>query len=145
MLFDNDLTFLQVINTSEDLKDNQNIYDNTLVSTTEGFVRGNMFDNEYVKYKDYKYSMPKTCSEKVAHLYKIMELSFAINDLNLWLDINPSDEKIFNCFKECVIKLTECEKSYVEKYGPIELIQNLGDKNEWIKNHPWEAGDSVYV
>ncbi len=142
MLFDNDLTFLQVINLEgEDSK----VVSTNLVSTTEGFIRGNMFEKEYEKYKDYKYKMPKTCSEKTAHLYKIMELSFAINDLNLWLDIHPNDEKIFLCLKECLSKLASTEKEYVEKYGPIEIEQNCGEKNKWLGSWPWEAEDSVYV
>lgn len=46
----------------------------------EGFLKGNMFPNEYTPYKNYTYLIPKLKTEKDKDLFKVMEASFAIND-----------------------------------------------------------------
>ncbi len=141
MLFDNDLTFLSIINSSEVSEKKEN----ALYDTTEGFIKGNMFESEYKAYKSMRPSMPKTRCEKTAKLYKIMELNFAINDLNLWLDIHPEDKKIFELMKKCIEKLYKCEVDYVKLYGPLEVNENVFETNEWVKDWPWESEDSKYV
>ncbi len=142
MLFDNDLTFLSVINidNEEEKKIKVKLYE-----PTEGFIKGNMFENEYKPYKNYRPCMPKTTCEKTAKLYKIMELEFVINDLNLWLDIHPNDKKVFECLKIAIEKLCILENDYVKEYGPIKITDNIFDKNLWVKNWPWEKEDSIYV
>lgn len=140
MLFDDNITFLSFVN----LDDNK--YNSNILNSEEGFTIGNMFKNEYEPYKNYKPGVLKTNSEKLAELYKIMELSFAINDLNLYLDLNPQDEKVFNLLKSYLEKLCEYEKKYVKKYGPLEIAENTSYENEWIKNPwPWDKEGSSYV
>ncbi len=140
MLYDNDITLYSVIN----VNDSNNFEVKTLKSS-EGYVLGNMFENEYNAYKNYKPFVPKSAEEKTAYLYKIMELEFAINDLNLYLDINPDNKEIFNQMKYYIEQLAKIEKVYVEKYGPIVLNENTSSENKWINNWPWEKEDSIYV
>ena len=119
-----------------------------IVRTKEGFLKGNMFANEYIPYKGYKYAniVPKNKREEL--LLEIMELTFAINDLNLYLDLHPSDEDLLSKFKNLVEKSCVKEMEYVRMFGPLELIDS-GDLQsfKWI-NDPWpwqNEGGAKYV
>ena len=145
MLFDDNFGFITYDLYGDLLKKDHNP---KLVSVDEGFLRGNMFESEYKPYKNYtcKKIIPRTKREEL--LLEIMELSFAINDLNLYLDLHPEDSKMLKKFNELVEKSCKCEMEYVKKYGPSEVIDNTSDeKFEWIKNPwPWDnEGGTKYV
>lgn len=145
MLFDDNLGFI-----TYDLYNHMPKKKNEpkLVSVEEGFLRGNMFADEYKPYKNYTYKriIPKTKKEEL--IVEIMELSFAINDLNLYLDLNPHDTKMLEVFNNLVEKSCQKEMEYVKNYGSLEVIDNnSSDSFKWIKNPwPWESeGDTKYV
>ena len=145
MLFDDNFGFI-----TYDLYNGLANKDNNpkLVSVDEGFLRGNMFSAEYKPYKNYsiKKLVPKNRREEL--LLEIMELSFAINDLNLYLDLHPEDKQVLKKFNEYVEKSCKCEMEYVKNYGSLEVIDNINeDKFEWIKNPwPWDNdGGTKYV
>ena len=111
----------------------------------EGLKKGNMFNNEYVPYKNYTFYDVKPDSEKSAMLLEIMSYSFAINDLNLYLDLHRNDDVVYNLFKEYVNKELELEKEYVNKYGPL-CVKESGNSFDWLKNNwPWNSGGVDYV
>ncbi len=139
MIIDNDYNIISVLNINENKENNQ------LLNSSEGFIKGNMFFYEYTPYKNYKPFFPKTNNEKSALLYEITELEFAINDLNLWLDINPNDLKVYNVQKEYMKKLANCQNVYINKYGPLEVTDNIYENNKWVNTWPWEKEDSIYV
>lgn len=145
MLFDDNLGFITF-----DLYNNipKKKEDPKLVSVEEGFLRGNMFANEYKPYKNYSYKKIIPQNKKEELLLDIMELSFAINDLNLYLDLNPYDNKMVELFNNLVEKSCQKEMEYVKNYGSLEVIDNnSSDSFKWIKNPwPWESeGDTKYV
>ena len=118
-----------------------------LLSPMEGFLRGNMFQDEYEPYKKLTYFKLVPCDEKERLLYQVMALSFAINDLNLYLDLHPDDKEVFSLFKKYVEEEKVKSEEYVKKYGPLEVIDTIGSKFNWI-NSPWpwdEKGGSMYV
>ena len=45
-----------------------------------------------------------------------MEVAFAINDYNLYLDVHPNDMTILNKYKSCTEKFRRLTKEYEEKY-----------------------------
>lgn len=118
-----------------------------LVNTKEGFLKGNMFKNEYEPYKNFSYMPLNASSEKEKRLYQIMALEFAINDLNLYLDLHPDDKEILNQFKKIVEEVQIKQDEYVKKYGPLMLNQVKGNKFNWIDSPwPWDnEGGSSYV
>ena len=70
------------------LKNYFNLDRDDVLNPDEGLVLGNLFLDEYVPYKNYKpYKIKPTC-EKDAMLLKIREYCFAIDDLNLKLDLH---------------------------------------------------------
>ena len=145
MLFDDNFGFITYDLYGDLLKKDHNP---KLVSVDEGFLRGNMFASEYKPYKNYtvKKIIPRTKREEL--LLEIMELSFAINDLNLYLDLHPEDSKMLKKFNDLVEKSCKCEMEYVKNYGALEVIDNTSyEKFEWIKNPwPWDnEGGTKYV
>ena len=113
----------------------------------EGFLKGNMFPNEYKPYKNYTYLIPKIKTEKDKDLFKVMEASFAVNDYVLALDLNPNDENLFAKYKMWCEKLEKCSKEYESKYGPLCYTKgNNYNSFKWVNGSwPWESVDVKYV
>lgn len=115
------------------MKDDMNT---RLYSDKEGFLKGNMFINEYVPYKNYRVARLEGRNEKEQLLLMIYQYDFAVNDLNLYLDIHPEDSQIYETFK----RYTEEQKNYVDmyekKYGPLELDESNYSTYMW-ENGPW--------
>lgn len=123
-------------------RNNSNIED-----AMDGFMKGNMFKDEYLPYKGLTYFKLQPKNEKEKALYKIMALSFAINDLNLYLDLHPEKKDIFMLFKKYVEEKERLCKEYEKVYGPLEVTGTTGDKFDWIDSPwPWDnKGGTLYV
>ena len=67
---------------------------------SEGFLRGNMFDNEFTTYNNMSYVMPEVKNDKERLLFNIMECNFKVIDYNLYLDVNPNDMEILNKYNK---------------------------------------------
>lgn len=121
--------------------------DKKTVSSKEGFLKGNLFSLEYEPYKNMTYFDIKPKDEKEGLLYKIMEVNFAINDLNLYLDLHPEDSTMYEEFKMYTKKCIELTDEYSKKYGPLTLDETNGNTYNWIDNPwPWDnEGGSMYV
>ena len=107
----------------------------------EALERGNLFPSLYDQYRDYKpYEIGvKTPREK--SLLEIQKLDFAINDLNLYLDLNPFDKEAYSLFKKYVEECVRKKKEYSSIYGPL-TIDNITDEYEWASGiWPWEEGE----
>jgi spore coat protein JB len=132
-----------------DLKENPKYYDysNPLVDSKEGFLRGNMFRSEYIPYKDMPCKKLNPTCKRDALLYKIMEMDFAINDLNLYLDLHPEDEMVYEKFKKYAKECMLLKDEYAKTYGPLTLQETTGKTYNWINNPwPWDNdGGSMYV
>lgn len=122
-------------------------YSGKLVDSKEGFLKGNMFKDEYVPYKNMQFKMLKPTCEREVLLYKIMEVDFAINDLNLYLDMHPEDAGIYEKLKAYTNECIRLKDEYAKKYGPLTIDQTTSNEYEWIKNPwPWDkSGGSMYV
>lgn len=118
-----------------------------LVDPMEGFLRGNMFQDEYLPYKNLTYFKLNPCTEKERALYRVMALDFAINDLNLYLDLNPRDEEVFQTFKKYIEEHKKACKDYEKLYGPLKITKTTGSKYNWIDSPwPWDnLGGDMYV
>ncbi len=124
---------------------NINIYNfrngNHLVKPAEGLNRGNMFSDEYIPYKNHIYKVVvRGRREEV--LLKIQELSFAVKDLNIYLDVYPDDLECLEIFKRYSKELDELRKLYEKEFGPICASQITSSREfTWVKNPwPWDKG-----
>ncbi len=157
MLFDNnDLDFaLFNLSTPKSMPMNMsmnmtNMFDKSnlnILSAKEGFLRGNMFKDEYKPYKNLTYIDIKPRNDREAKLFNVMQYSFAINDMNLYLDLHPDDMEAMALFEEFVKEAKEAKKEYMEQYGPLTVTKTKGNKFNWIDNPwPWDdLGGNIYV
>ena len=112
-----------------------------VVDPTTGLSLGNMYKNEYDQYKNYVQKRITPANEREKMLLKIQELDFALNDLNLKLDVEPNNMELYNLFRNYALELkTLCEK-YSKEVEVLELIKDVNGKYTWINNPwPWDGG-----
>ncbi len=116
--------------------DNKNINNNEILNAKDGFLRGNMFRNEYVPYKQYNIARLVSNSDNGDLLMKIYEYNFALNDLSLYLDLHPDDMEVYELFKMYTEKENEYVSMYEKKFGPLELNHSDYSCYMWEKG-PW--------
>lgn len=122
------------------MNDNENKKNPKLYSLEEALKRGNAFPSLYDSYKNYAPRNIKVKNNREAALLEIQMLDFSINDLNLYLDLNPNDAYAFQIFKNYVDECKRKKESYARKFGPLVLE---GQNDEWLWSKgvwPWEEG-----
>ena len=72
--------------------------------------------------------MKTDCSQKQL-LNRIDQVSFAVNDMTLYLDTHPCDEKALTYCHELVQERKKLLKEYAEAYGPliIDITDQTGE------------------
>jgi spore coat protein JB len=89
-------------------------------------------------------------------LSQITEISFTVNDLNLYLDTHPLDENALNAFKEAMTQRKHLLQTYADNFEPLTMNCICPDSNNKTKSHtkypdqrhftwsdgplPWEGG-----
>ncbi len=130
---------------------NDNWYRNTNVnqsifSPTDGFDRGNLFSNLYSQYKNYKPAILRATNEQEQMLLDLSRLSFAVHELNLYLDLNPNDDSILALFNDYRAEADQLCREYEAKYGPLDINSNdlINAPFKWVNNSwPWEGKNNV--
>lgn len=111
---------------------NSNILDTKL-----GFKRGNLFNNLYDEYKNYKPQELKANNEKEDLLLQIDEQRFAMIEMNLYLDLYPNNKEALNRFNTYLKKEKELVTLYESKYGPLTTSSPVQTNNWTWDNSPW--------
>lgn len=138
---------IDMINSDENKKDySSNMMDSTkttkLYNLEEALTKGNAFPNLYDGYKNYIPKEINIKNKREKDLLEIQMLDFSINDLNLYLDLNPTDNYTFQIFKKYVKMCKEKKEEYTKNYGPLTL-DTLTDTWNWSKGiWPWEEGNN---
>lgn len=136
----NQMIDMNYLNNYSNIPNYKNDLDLTNLDT--GFIRGNIFNNLYVPYKNYKPIAPVIKGEREQLLYEILKLNFAMTELNLYLDTNPNNTNAINIFNDYSKKKKNLVNSYEAKFGPLTLDGNMMNLNTWIWNKnpwPWEV------
>lgn len=69
----------------------------------------------------------------------INAVSFAVDDVKLFLDTHPCDEDALAYFREYSCLRNEALKEYATYYGPLTIdtaVYSCADRWNWI-NEPW--------
>ena len=68
----------------------------------------------------------------------INQISFAVDDVKLFLDTHPGNQKALEYFQKYKEKRIEALKEYAEVYGPltVDAVSENSDCWNWI-NEPW--------
>ena len=114
---------------------------NILYGPYEGFLKGNMFQDLYEPYKNYKVSNINIRSEKDELLFNLSQIQFAMHDINLQLDVYPNNQNMINQFTNYKKTYDELLEKYQSKYGPIVVngSSNSTPFNWVTEKYPWEV------
>lgn len=116
----------------------QNIQNKQIYDPYNGFIRGNMFPELYNSYKLNKPLEITPMNEQAELLTYVDALTFAMIDLNLYLDVYPNDRGALELFNQYRMQADEYTKKYESKYGPLELTSNSLNTFPWAwDNAPW--------
>ena len=140
MYFDETNNYFDIYESNVDIDNISFNRNNKLFTVEEGFNKGNMFNNLYSKYKNYVYKL-KTNNKNDDLLYKLQMYTFALKDLNLYLDVHPEDETMMNEYKKVKRTLDDLKIKYQNVYGPLCSNDVTSNKWTWINNPwPWDKG-----
>ena len=107
----------------------------------QGFIRGNMFKDLYDPYKLNNPYNIEPANDQAKMLTSIDALSFAMIDLNLYLDIYPNSKEYIDLFNRYRIEKNNLVKEYENKYGPLTLDSDANNTYPWAWDRmpwPWE-------
>ena len=83
--------------------------------------------------------MDSMCPSREELLKQIMEVDFALKELNLYLNTHPCCEQAICLFNDFNKKSQKLKNIYAEAYGPLTVDQTSGNTWDWIRNPwPWE-------
>ena len=110
---------------------------NDLSDPKTGFIRGNLFDNLYDPYKNYKNRELKPKNQREELLYNIMMHIFVLTELQLYLDTNPGDMRMLDTYKKYLTAKRKLVEQYENSFGPLTM-DGVNDTNRWTwVNGPW--------
>ena len=112
-----------------------------LYNANEGFTKGNMYENLYEPYRNYKPKPIVATSERESLMNQIQMYKFAMNDLALYLDLNPRNSSLIKQYNDYLAKSKELVNNYERLYGPITNDSMPMNTNDWNWNQnpwPWE-------
>ncbi len=76
-------------------------------------------------------------------LRQIMELEFAVTDLNLYLDTHPNSKEALEMFTKLAAMLKSLKYDYAQKHEPITAMDASNNTPfEWVSDKykwPWQA------
>ena len=134
-IFENDIDNMNMFNKNYQLNKQEN---NNLYDPYNGLIRGNLFKELYVPYKNKEPYDIKPMNEQAKMLTDIDALCFSLVDLNLYLDINPDDREMINLFNQYRMKYSKLLSEYEGRFGPITLNSNSLNSYPWAWNDmPW--------
>ena len=104
----------------------------------DGFIKGNLFKNLYLPYKDYEPAKLLPNNEYEEDLLNLNQVQFACHDINLFLDNYPDDIKMIDLYNKYRQNYMDLLQSFESKYGPINVYFDGISGNTWSwNNEPW--------
>lgn len=90
--------------------------------------------------------MPMTCGYQINEAKKLLnrinEVSFAVDDILLYLDTHPCDQEAIAYANEHIAERKKLMAEYAKMYGPLTVMDSLGqcgDTWKWEQQpFPWE-------
>ena len=116
---------------------------NSIAEPYIGFIRGNMFNNLYDEYRNYKPQELNPQNDKEYAKMLLQMYCFAAHDLGLYLDVFPNDQNIMRKRAEYIRMYKEALMQYENMFGTITK-DSITLENNWswdTKKWPWEGND----
>lgn len=112
-----------------------------LAEPYQAFVQGNLFNNLYQGYKNYRPAQIVPNNEQAELLLNVDQLCFAAHELNLYLDNYPNDQRMIQLFNKYQSMANMATQEYEKKYGPLS-VTFLSEPNQFsweAYSWPWEV------
>lgn len=116
----------------------QNINPDSLYNSYNGFIRGNMFPDLYNSYKLKAPIEIKPENEQADMLTYLDGLTFALIDINLYLDTHPMDKDMISLYNRFLNEYNLVMRDYEKMYGPLTT------NSESLKGDSWSWNDSPW-
>lgn len=116
--------------------------DNSLTNPKEALDRGNLFNNLYNPYKNYKYRDLRPTNKKEELLFNLLKYNFAMKEINLYLDVYPNNLSMIDLYNKYLIEAKKARNEYEKNFGPLTLDSDYlkGNRWNWLENTwPWEG------
>lgn len=121
----------------------QNANNQNLAQPYEGYIQGNLFNNLYVPYKNYRPMRLIPNNEQAEMLLNANQLLFASHELRLYLDNYPNDVRMIALFNQYRNQANQAVKAYEAKYGPLtwDALSTPSEFSWQSTAWPWEMGE----
>ena len=133
--------FMNTINTGMNMPMN-NMTSNNLADLQIALDRGNLFNNLYDPYRNYKYRELNASNQKEELLLNILKHNFALIELGLYLDLNPMDRNMLGLYNRYLDTKKQLIDEYERNYGPLTTGGTNTGNNDWNwfkAPWPWEG------
>jgi spore coat protein JB len=114
----------------------------SLYDPYQGFIRGNMFPELYNGYKLNNPLEVTPMNEQAELLTYVDALTFAMTDLNLYLDVYPQDRNAIELYNQYRLQSEDYLTKYENKFGPLLPSSDALMAQPWAWNvspWPWEG------
>ena len=133
----NDMGNMNMMN-MPNVNNTNNMNNNDLTTPKVALDRGNLFNDLYDPYRNYKYRELKANNKKEEMLLDILRHNFVLTEINLYLDVNPNNSKMINLFNMYLSNKKRIVDEYEKNFGPLTLDGlNVTDNNWNWNNSPW--------
>ncbi len=133
----NDMGNMNMMN-MPNVNNTNNMNNNDLATPKVALDRGNLFNDSYDPYRNYKYRELKANNKKEEMLLDILRHNFVLTEINLYLDVNPNNSKMINLFNMYLSNKKRIVDEYEKNFGPLTLDGlNVTDNNWNWNNSPW--------
>ncbi len=130
-------------NPSNHQMNSSNMQTANLATPNQAYVQGNLFNNLYQGYKNYRPFPLVARNEQEQAFLNYSQLAFAAHEVNLYLDNYPNDRsmiRLYNDYREATL---EARRAYEQQYGPITVMSDTLNNFPWLwqeQNFPWDEG-----
>ncbi len=102
---------------------------------------GSIEERLYNPYYNYVPRKLNITNDKEGLLNAIRSYYFAINDLTLYLDVNPKNQQAIELYNMYVENFNQAMNQYETIYGPLTIFSMKSNQNcfSWLKDWPWEG------
>lgn len=125
------------MNINYDIRNNTNLF-----NPENGYNLGNMFQDLYDPYKNYKPVQLRANSPQERSFLELSRIAFAMHEMNLYLDVHPNDQKIQKLFNDYRKMFIDLENKYEQNFGPLNTNSDVLEKMpfSWVYDEwPWEG------
>lgn len=118
-----------------------NMTSNQLATINLAIDRGNLFNNLYDPYKNYKYNNLTATNKREELLLNVLRYDFVLTELNLYLDIYPKDRNMINLYNKYLEEKKRACFEYTKNFGPLTLDDQSNNNSwSWLQSPwPWEG------